>query len=430
MLNRKRYNRFTHILGPGVVTGAADDDPSGIATNTQVGAQFGAGLLWLYPVMLPMLVAVQEVCARIGAVTGKGLAAIIKENYSRKLLYLSVFLVVTASTLNIGADIGALASTLRLFVDVPYVVLIVLFATCIVLLEIFVRYVTYAKILKWFALALLAYPLTALITVRDWPKLFGDMLTLQPIAGTSMVFMIIAMLGTTVSPYLFFWDTSEEVEEEIAKHRLSHAGALPKITRHFIRSIKLDNLTGMIVTILTGLSIAVVGYVVLYQNGVREINTATDAALALQPLVQGFPNAGLLAKIIFSVGIIGLGLLAIPVLAGSSAYAVSEMLGWKEGLYRKFKRAAGFYAVIALSVVAGVLLNLFGINPIKALVYAAVFNGIAAVPLLFMIAKIGNNRVIMGEYKSGLLSNLFVWLTFVVMGVGALALFYLMAIGN
>lgn len=430
IINRKRFSRFMRILGPGVVTGAADDDPSGIATNTQVGAKFGAGLLWLYPFMLPLLIAVQEVCARIGAVTGKGLAAVIKDNYSRKLLYMSVVLVVVASTINIGADLGALASTIQLFVDLPYGLLVVLFAVGIVALEIFVRYVTYAKILKWFTLALLAYPVTALITVRDWPGLLANMFSFQQLPGTGTIFIIVAMLGTTISPYLFFWDTSEQVEEEIAKHRLSQTGANPKITRRLIRSIKIDNLVGMTITILTGLFIAIVGYVVLYQNGVREVSTATDAAKALEPLVQGFPNAGLLAKIIFSVGIIGLGLLAVPVLAGSSAYAISETMQWREGLYRKFKKALGFYSVIILSVVAGMLMNLLGINPIKALIYAAVLNGVAAVPLLFMLARVGANASIMGEYKSSRLSSGFVWLTFGIMLFAALILFYTILIGS
>lgn len=425
IVSRKRFSRFLHILGPGLVTGAADDDPSGIATYSQAGAGFGYGLLWAFPVMYPLLLAVQESCSRIGAITGKGLAAVIKENYSKKLLYLSVGLVILANTLNIGADLGAMAATTQLFVSVPFAILAFFYAVVIILLVVFVNYKTYARILKWLALALLAYPIAALLVGQDWGQVLRATFTLHPQLNSSTIYIFVGMLGTTISPYLFFWDTSEVVEEEIAKKRLSAAGRNPKISRRFLKSVRLDNFVGMTLASLTAWFIVVACASVLFSSGVTEITSAADAARALEPLVRGFPNAGLVAKLIFSIGIVGLGLLAVPVLAGSSSYAISETFGWREGLYQKFKRATGFYVVIIVATMLGLAMNFLGIDPIKALVFTAVFNGIASVPLLFMIARVGNNKKIMGEYKNGLVSNVFVRLAFVLMAVSVFALFYL-----
>lgn len=430
IVNRKRYSRFLRILGPGVVTGAADDDPAGIATYSQAGAGFGFSLLWAFPLMYPLLLAVQESCSRIGAVTGKGLAAVIKDNYSKKLLYMSVFLVVIANTINIGADLGAMAATTQLFVSIPFAVLTVFYAMVVILLVVFVNYKTYAKILKWLAVTLLAYPVTALLVGQNWPELLRSTFTLTPKIDSVTIYIFVGMLGTTISPYLFFWDTSEVVEEEIAKKRLAQTGKDPKISRHFLRSIRMDNFVGMTLAVVTAWFIVVACASVLFKHGITEINTAADAARALEPLVKGFPNAGLIAKLIFSVGIIGLGLLAVPVLAGSSSYAISETFGWKEGLYRKFKRAFGFYVIIILATLVGLAINLLGIDPIKALIFSAVANGIAAVPLLLMIARVGNNSNIMGNYKNGLLSNIFVRIAFVIMASAVIALFYFMAIGK
>lgn len=424
ILNHKRFSRFLRVLGPGLVTGAADDDPSGIATYSQAGAGFGLGLLWSFPLMFPLLLAVQESCARIGAITGKGMAAVIKENYSRKLLYMSVGLVVIANTINIGADLGAMASTTQLFVNIPFALLAILYSIIIVLLVIFVNYKSYAKMLKWLALALLAYPITAFMVGQDWPEIFRNTFTLTPKINFETIYIFVGILGTTISPYLFFWDTSEVVEEEISKHNLTKIGSEPKATKRFLRNLRIDNFVGMSLANVTAWFIVIACASTLFAHGITNINTAADAAKALEPLVQSFPNAGLIAKVIFSVGILGIGLLSIPVLAGSSSYAISEALGWKEGLYRKFKKAIGFYVVIIMATLAGLAINFLGIDPIKALVFTAVFNGIAAVPLLFMIAKVGNNRNIMGEYKNGMLSNLGVRVAFVVMAVAALVLFY------
>lgn len=424
MVNRKRFNRFLRILGPGLVTGAADDDPSGIATYSQAGAMYGLGLLWSFPIMYPLLLAVQESCARIGAITGRGLAAVIKEHYGKTLLYISVGLVVFANTINIGADLGAMAATTQLFIDLPFALLAVFYAVIVVLLVIFVRYKTYAKILKWLAVTLLAYPITAFLVGQDWGDVMRNTFTLTPTINFDTLYIFVGMLGTTVSPYLFFWDTSEQVEEEVAKRNLSKIGSIPKATRRYLHKLRIDNFVGMTLASVTAWFIVIACATTLHNSGITEINTAADAARALEPLVHNFPNAGLIAKLIFSTGVIGLGLLAVPVLAGSSSYAISEAMGWKEGLYRKFKRAVGFYVVIILATLAGLLINFLGIDPIKALVFTAVFNGIAAVPLLFMIAKVGNNPAVMGEYKNGILSNTMVRITFTIMAASVLLLFY------
>jgi len=423
MLSYKRFNRTLRVLGPGVVTGAADDDPSGIATYSQAGALYGFGLLWAFPFMFPLLLAVQESCARIGAVTGKGLAAVIRDAYGKKLLYPAVLLVVVANTINIGADIGAMAATAQLLIPLPYAMLAIGFATVILLLELFVQYKTYTKILKWLALALLAYPITAIIVGQDWGVLLKATLSPSISWNSEYVFLLVGMLGTTISPYLFFWDTSEIVEDEIAHHRLAqNTTKEPRISKRFIKNVRIDNFVGMAIASVGAWFVVVTAASVLHVNGVTEIASAADAAKAIEPLVSSFSNAGFIAKLIFSVGIIGLGLLAVPVLAGSSSYAISEAFGWKEGMHRKFKKATAFYVTIGLATLIGLLINLIGIDPIKALIFAAVFNAIAAIPLLIIIAKIGNNAQILGHYKNGWLANTFVRIAAAVMAIAGILL--------
>ncbi len=418
-VNRKRYSRFLRVLGPGLVTGAADDDPSGIATYSQAGAAYGFGLLWAFPFMYPLLLAVQESCARIGAITGKGLAANLKDHYSRPVLYSAVALVVVANTLNIGADLGAMAAALQLFVDVPYELLAIGFAAGVVLLEVGVSYKVYARILKWLAITLFAYPVTAFVIGQDWGAVLLATFTLPTSFDITMIYIIVGMLGTTISPYLFFWDTSEVVEEEIKKHNVAKIGRDPVATKHFLHKLRVDNFIGMSLASVTAWFIVIVCASVLFSQGITNINSAADAARALEPLVSTFPYSGLVAKIIFSVGIIGLGMLAVPVLAGSASYAISESFGWREGMWRKFHRATGFYGVMIIATLVGLSLNFLGIDPIKALIFTAVINGIAAVPLLFMIAKVGNNTDIMGEYKNGAWSNMGIWAAFSIMLIAA-----------
>jgi NRAMP (natural resistance-associated macrophage protein)-like metal ion transporter len=423
-----KIKKFFKIFGPGVVTGAADDDPSGIATYTQTGAKFGYGQLWTAVAMLPLMVAIQEACARIGAVNGRGLAAVIKENYSKKVLYAAVLLVVVANTINIGADIGAIAAATQLLIPVNFVILTLGFTALILVLEIFTSYRVYSRILKWLALTLLAYPLTLFIIDKPWPTILSATFLPHIELNFEFFFIITAVLGTTISPYMFFWQAGQEVEEERAQHLLSRYGK-PRIGKSFIRNLRIDNFIGMLFSEFATWSIIVVAAAVLHQNGITNVESAADAAKALEPLVQNFPHAGFLAKLIFATGIIGLGLLGIPVLSGSAAYALSEAFNMKEGLNLKLKKAHGFYGVITIATLIGLMINFIGIDPIKALVFTAVFNGVAAVPLIFLIARIARNRKIMGEYRSGWLSNSIVWITFVVMLASAVAMFYTLAQG-
>jgi NRAMP (natural resistance-associated macrophage protein)-like metal ion transporter len=418
-----KVKHFFKSFGPGLVTGAADDDPSGIATYTQTGAQFGYGQLWTALAMLPLMVAIQEACARIGAVTGHGLASVIKANYSKKVLYSVVLLIVVANTINIGADIGALAAAAGLLIPVNFAILTLGFTALILILEIFTSYRTYSSLLKWLAVTLLAYPLTVFIISQPWRTILAATFMPHIELNFAFFFIITGVLGTTISPYMFFWEASEEVEEEKSHHLIGRDGT-PKISRKFIKNLRWDNFLGMVFSEFATWSIIVVAATVLNHGGLTNIATAADAAKALEPLVRTFPYSGFLAKLIFATGIIGLGLLGIPVLSGSAAYALTEAFNMKEGLNLKLKKAHGFYGVITIATIIGLIINFVGINPIKALVFTAVFNGVAAVPLIFLIAKIARNPKIMGEYRSGWLSNLVVWITFIVMLAAAVAMFY------
>jgi NRAMP (natural resistance-associated macrophage protein)-like metal ion transporter len=416
--------RFLRILGPGLITGAADDDPSGIATYSQTGASFGFGQLWLALYMLPLMIAVQEMCGRIGLVTGQGISGVVRKRYPRQVLLGAVLLVVVANTINVGADLGAMAAATQLLAPaLPLIPLVVVFAVGVLLLEVFIPYRHYARILKVLTLALLAYVATGLIIAPDWRAVFAATLVpnIQPNVG--FLLLVVAVLGTTISPYLFFWQASEEVEEEIL-----HNDGQPAPVRdgphlkQVLRGLRVDTALGMIGSEVATFFIIVTTAGTLHlAPGSKTITTADQAASALAPLVHTFPNAGEIAKVIFAVGIIGTGLLAVPVLAGSAAYGVAEAVGWREGLYRPLRQARGFYGVIAAATLVGLLLNVVGVNPIQALVYAAVINGIVAVPLLALILLVANNRTIMGQHTNGLLSNGMGILATLAMAVAAVA---------
>jgi len=421
---KKKVLSFFKILGPGIITGAADDDPSGIATYSQTGARFGFGQLWTALYQIPLLLAVQEACGRIGAVTGKGLAGVIRDHYTRKVLIGVVVLVAIANTINIGADIGAVAEAARLVVNVPFWLLAVLTTVLLVVSEVLVTYKTYANVLKWLALSLFSYPVTAFIVKQPWREILYATVVPHIQFTFGFFFIITGVFGTSISPYMFFWQASEEVEEERAVGMPSGRDGRPYLPRRFIRDMRVDTLVGMASAELAQWFIIITTATVLFKHGTTTINTAADAAKALEPLVRSFPNSGQVAKDLFAVGIIGLGLLGIPVLAGSAAYALSEAFGWKEGLSKKFRKARGFYGVIILSMLIGLLLNFIGIDPMKALVFTAVFNGVAAVPLLFLIARINGSAKILNDHRGGVLSRTFVWVTFGVMGLSAVALLY------
>ena len=418
-----KIKKSTKFLGPGIITGAADDDPSGIATYTQTGAQFGYGQLWIAVLIYPFMAATQEACARIGAVCGKGLAAVIKENYNRWVLYGVILLIIVANTINIGADIGAVAAAAQLIIPLNFILLTLGFTALILILEIFTSYRVYSRILKWLSLTLLAYPLTVFIISHPWGEIIKATFIPNVEFSFAFLFILTGVFGTTISPYMFFWQASEEVEEEKAKHLIAKNGK-PRITERFMRNLRKDNLIGMAMSNFATWSIIVVAATVLHTNGVTDVTSAADAARALEPLVQTFPNAGFLAKLIFATGVIGLGLLGIPVLSGSAAYAFSEAFNMKQGLNLKLRKAHGFYGVITIATLIGLGINFIGINPIKALVFTAVFNGVAAVPLIYLIARISSNGKIMGEYQSGWLSKILIWTTFLVMFASAIAMFF------
>src|SRR5664280_471071 len=324
---------YLKALGPGLITGAADDDPSGIATYSQTGAQFGFAQLWTSLYQIPLLLAIQEACARIGAITGKGLAHVIKENNGKVIAAGVAFLVLIANTINIGADIGAIAASANLVVNVPVPILAILTALLIIGLEVFVGYKKYANILKWLGLALLAYPVTALMVHEPWEQILVATLIPHVEFSFDFLFIVVGVFGTTISPYMFFWEASQEVEEEISLHMIVREGQKPVKTRQFLRNLRIDNAIGMVFAEVIQWFIIITTATVLFKNGITNIGTAADAAKALEPLVHSFPNAGQLARDIFAIGVFGLGFLGIPVLAGSAAYAMSEAFGWKEGLY-------------------------------------------------------------------------------------------------
>ncbi|MFZ2314455.1 MAG: divalent metal cation transporter [Gammaproteobacteria bacterium] len=417
------FKRCLRILGPGVITGAADDDPSGIATYSQAGAQFGYGQLWTVIFMLPLQTAIQEACSRIGAVKGKGISAVIKEHYNKKILYSIVFLVLIANIINIGADIGAMAEAAHLIIPVNIVILTLMFTAISLMLEIFISYKKYVKFLKWLCLFLLAYPITVLMIKESWWELLKATFIPNIEFSFQFMFIITGVLGTTISPYLFFWQASEEVEEERKRHLIRKDG-IPHISKKFINELRIDNFIGMFFSEIVAWSIIVVSATVLHSHGITDIKSAADAAKSLEPLVHTFPHSGYAAKVIFSIGIIGLGLLAVPILAGSAAYALSEAFSWRGGLYLKFKRAHGFYGIITIATLIGLSLNFIGIDPMKALIYAAVINGVVAVPLIFIVGSIAKNESIMGIYKSGLLSNILILITFISMAIAATAMFF------
>lgn len=368
------------------------------------------------------MTAIQEACARIGLVTGKGITSVVKEHYHKYIVVGVIALVLIANTINIGADIGAMAAAAQLIIPVNFVILMLLFTAVILVLEIFTSYKTYARILKWLALSLASYVITALIVHEPWRQILYATFIPHIRLTFAFLFIITGVIGTTITPYMFFWEADEEVEEE-KEHRLMHKDGKPKITRRSIRRMRWDNFIGMLSSNAITWCIIVTTATVLYGHGITNIATSADAAKALEPLVRTFPHAGFIAKIIFAFGVIGLGLLAVPVLSGSASYAVAEAFNWKEGLNLKFKRAHGFYGVITIATLIGLLINFLGMNPIKALVITAVINGVVAVPLIFLIAKVANNEKIMGEFKSGKLSNALIWLTFIAMGAAAIAMF-------
>jgi NRAMP (natural resistance-associated macrophage protein)-like metal ion transporter len=414
----KRTRDYWHILGPGLTTGASDDDPSGIATYSQAGAQYGFGLIWLAGFTFPFMAVIQEMCARIGLVTGRGLAANIRLHFSKRVLYISTLLLFAANTFNIGADIGSMAKGVQLLNSgLNFTALVIGFTIFVILLQIFTPYARYAKYLKWLALVLFAYIFSAILAHPHWPTILEHSLIPHITFSRDQILLICGILGTTITPYLFFWQTSQEIEEEIAVGQdtlKKRTGSTPEA----MKIMRIDVWSGMFLSNLAMFFIIAACGSVLFAHGITNINTAAQAAAALKPF------AGSASSTLFAIGIIGVGLLAIPVMAGASSYAISESLGKRQGLNNKLKQAYAFYGIIIISMLIGLGLNFIGLNPIKALIYSAIANGIVAPVILVLILLIARRKHIMGEWVNGKWSAGFGWVLTVLMAISGIAAIY------
>ncbi len=416
---------FLKSLGPGLISGASDDDPSSIATFAQAGAKFGLGMLWTVIFLYPSITIVQGICAKLGLLTGRGLATIIEKKYSRKIVLPLISLLIIANTINIGADIGAMAASTSLILpQIPLYTFSIFFTIFIIFAIILIPYKRYVKILKYLTLSLFTYIITAIIVGGNWYQILIATIVPHIEFTTDFATMLVAILGTTISPYLFFWQTSEEVEEEVVQHKIKEIGkGKPNVSKKEIKSMMADTAVGIGFAHFITWAIIITTAGSLHNNGVTDIQSAEQAAKSLEPMVKTFPNSGEISKSIFAMGIIGTGLLSIPVLAGSTAYAFADTFRWKQGLSKKFRQAKAFYLIIAISGIIGLGMNSLGVNPIKALVYASIINGIVSVPILFVIMKIANDKEILKENTNGRLTNIIGWLTFIIMAIAAIIMF-------
>ncbi len=419
IVSRKNFGHakaYWKSLGPGLTTGAADDDPSGITTYSQAGAQYGFNLLWLSAFTFPLMAIVQEMCARIGLVTGRGLAANIRQYYPKWVLLTATFLLFFANTLNIGADLGAMAKATQLLLpNLSFSSLILGFTILSLALQIFTTYEKYAKYLKWLALVLLSYVFSALSVNLDWGEVLQKAVIPTIVFSREQVFLITAVLGTTISPYLFFWQTSQEVEEQILEGKTTLKLRQEETTPKEVRNMRSDVWSGMFLSNLVMFFIIAAAAATLFTHGITNITSAAEAAAALKPL------AGDQAYLLFALGVIGTGLLAVPILAGSASYALSESFGWKFGLYRKLKEANAFYGVIIISTGIGLLINFIGLDPVKALIYSAVLNGLIAPVILILIVLMSSNSKIMGRWVNNKLVMTLGWLITGVMTLAGVA---------
>jgi len=410
-----RLKRFLKALGPGLITGASDDDPSGIGTYAVAGASVGYSVLWTALVTLPLMATVQFICAKIGMVSGQGLAGVLRRHYPRALLYPAVSALLVANTINAGADIGAIAAGINIIVPIPIIWMIVPLVIVILALQILCSYRVIANIFKWLTLALFAYIGSSLFAKPDAAVVLRA--TLIPSISLDSTFLttLVAILGTTISPYLFFWQSSQEVEEEVHMGRTrlwQRRGA----TDSELKYAAVDVITGMFFSVVVMYCIMLSTAATLHQTGQTEIKSAADAAQALRPL------AGDAAGVLLAFGLIGTGFLAVPILTGSAAYAMSEAFGWRYGLDENPGRAKQFYGVIIAATVVGMCINFAGINPIDALFWTAVLNGFVAPPLMVVIMLVANNRRIMQNRTNGRLTNTLGWLATIAMFTAAIAM--------
>ena len=405
------------VLGPGLITGASDDDPSGIATYSQAGAQYGYGLAWTLLLTYPLMCAVQMIAARVGRTTGHGIAGVLRRHYPNWLLQFLVCLLVLANTINLGADLGAMADAFNLVVPgPPKWLLIVLFAATCIYAQVFLQYARYVSVLKWLTLVLFAYFAAAMTTHVDWVALGKGLVWPQLEWDTAFLTTVVAVFGTTISPYLFFWQAAQEVEDIHAyphRHRLTraHVQGAPALAR-----IQIDTLVGMGFSNIVALAILVTAAATLHASGITDIQSSAQAAEALRPI------AGEFAFLVFALGIIGTGALAVPVLAGSAAYALGEARKWPVGFSRRWQEARAFYATVALATVVGMVINFTEIDPIKALYWSAVINGVSAAPVLVTMMLIARRHDIMGPFTIGRTLTVLGWAATLLMAMTIIAM--------
>jgi NRAMP (natural resistance-associated macrophage protein)-like metal ion transporter len=414
--HKKSPSGFLKALGPGLVTGAADDDPSGIATYSQIGAQFGYTLGWTMLFSYPLMTAVQGLSAGIGAVSGSGLSKNLKRHYSPWLAYGATALLFIANFINIGANLAAMGAALRLLAGGPQVLYALMFGIVCALVQVLVPYPAYVRVLKWLTLSLFAYVAVVLVVGVPWEQaLEGILIPSVEMSGATFT-AIVAILGTTISPYLFFWQAGEEVEE-LERKRAPYLKRYPSEAKNELGRIRMDTLIGMGFSNFVAICIMVAAAATLHAQGVNHIESSAQAAEALKPV------AGQFAFIVFAVGIIGTGLLSVPVLAGSTAYAVAESFGWKEGLGKKLSDAKAFYATIVVATLGSVAVTMVGLDPVRALYWSAVVNGVLATPLIIVMVMMARNRAIMGELKAPRWMIAISIFTAVIMGLSTIAMF-------
>ena len=420
MTTKKKPNklyRFWKLLGPGLVTGASDDDPSGIATYSQAGAQYGLSTLWTALITFPLMAAIQEMCARIGMVTSQGLTGTLKVNYSKPILYLMVVFSFPAIVLNIGADIAGMGAVGNLlFPKVQAIFFSVGFTILLLIVIIFLPYQKIASVLKYLCMVLLVYFIVPFLYKQDLMVILKGTFIPTIKFDKNYISILVAILGTTISPYLFFWQATMEVEDIKNKKILV-------LNKKIMKEMKADVDFGMLFSNLVMFFIILTTGTVLFNGGIHQIDTVEQAAQALKPLAGNF------AYLLFAVGVIGTGLLAIPVLSGSLSYIISETFGWKQGLDKKFHEAKAFYIVIAISLILGLLMTKLGISPVKALIYSAILYGLTAPVLIAIILHIANNKKVMGTYTNGKLSNILGFATLLLMTAAAVIMLYLQFAG-
>ncbi len=411
---KKTFFKWLNKLGPGLITGAADDDPSGIATYSQGGAQYGSGTLWTLLFTYPLMVGIQVISARIGCVTGRGLAANLTQTNSRRVTLSLVTLLLVANTINIGADLAAMADALKLVVGGPRHIYAVAFSMICLLLQVFIPYRRYVGVLKWLTLTLFAYVGTVFASHVSWGEVMRETIVPKLELSQNYLLLIVAIFGTTVSPYLFFWQAGQEVEELAVQRDGTSLRSSPEDAQHHLSRINIDTALGMAFSNIIAFFIMLTTAVTLYTHGVHDIQTSAQAAEALRPI------GGEFTFLLFAAGIIGTGMLAVPVLAGSAAYAVAEIFNWSSSLGLELKAAKGFYAIIALATLVGMLLDFSPIDPIKALLWSAMINGVISVPLMIAIMGIATQQKIMGRFVIGVRLMWLGWLATGVMTITVL----------